>query len=247
MHSECASYLACVQHRCKDPCPGSCGENAECFVVNHNVVCQCLPGYVGNPFAHCEKVKPRDPCEPNPCGHNARPEANGPVCRCRCLSGYFGDAYGSGCRRECEVHTDCALDKACSPEYKSVTFLIATADDADVGFGVHDDASCSTIFFFQSMNGQFSIFFLLLVMLRCVDPCYNKAYGICGENTRCDVINHNAICTCLEDFTGNPFERCFQRKYPQLESQGRLDRRRECASAERKGRKDNVFLPVRTE
>ncbi len=119
-HAECPSYLACVKNKCKDPCPGSCGDNAQCYVVNHNVVCQCLPGYTGDPFANCDRIKPRDPCKPNPCGPNSEPRNNGPVCNCRCRPGFFGDAYDKrrGCRRECETHDDCDRDKACSNEYK---------------------------------------------------------------------------------------------------------------------------------
>lgn len=39
--------------KCKDPCPGSCGDNAECKVVNHAVTCSCKIGYAGNPFVQC--------------------------------------------------------------------------------------------------------------------------------------------------------------------------------------------------
>ncbi len=95
IHADCPSYLACVQQKCQDPCPGSCGENAQCYVVNHNVVCQCLQGYEGDPFVRCKKPKPRDPCVPNPCGPNSDPERSrigfgrdgGGVCKCRCRPG----------------------------------------------------------------------------------------------------------------------------------------------------------------
>jgi hypothetical protein len=36
-----------------DPCPGACGLNAECHVVNHGPSCSCLPGYIGNPLSAC--------------------------------------------------------------------------------------------------------------------------------------------------------------------------------------------------
>lgn len=51
---------------------------------------------------------------------------------------------------------------------------------------------------------------------RCVDPCP----GTCGLNTRCQVTNHKPICSCLIDFTGDPFVRCiriestFERRRP---------------------------------
>lgn len=44
---------------------------------------------------------------------------------------------------------------------------------------------------------------------KCVDPCTNA----CGQNTRCQVVNHRAVCSCLVGYTGDPFVRCvIQRK-----------------------------------
>lgn len=39
---------------------------------------------------------------------------------------------------------------------------------------------------------------------RCVDPCI----GTCGQNAKCQVINHNPICSCSNGYTGDPFVRC---------------------------------------
>lgn len=50
---ECPSYLACVNQKCIDPCPGTCGINAECLVVTHAPMCYCRPGYVGDPYQSC--------------------------------------------------------------------------------------------------------------------------------------------------------------------------------------------------
>lgn len=51
--SECALNRACVNKRCTDPCPGTCGINARCQVINHNAICSCLPGHTGDPFVRC--------------------------------------------------------------------------------------------------------------------------------------------------------------------------------------------------
>ena len=53
INQECASNRACIQERCRDPCPGSCGSGAVCSVINHTPVCVCSPGYTGNPFTDC--------------------------------------------------------------------------------------------------------------------------------------------------------------------------------------------------
>lgn len=52
-NSECASHLACMKQKCRDPCPGACGSNTECRVVSHTPMCVCLNGYTGDPFTQC--------------------------------------------------------------------------------------------------------------------------------------------------------------------------------------------------
>lgn len=37
-----------------DPCPGTCGANAQCQVVNHLPLCTCISGYTGDPFRFCQ-------------------------------------------------------------------------------------------------------------------------------------------------------------------------------------------------
>lgn len=51
--SECSHNRACVNQRCVDPCPGTCGTNAQCRVTNHNPICTCTAGYTGDPFIQC--------------------------------------------------------------------------------------------------------------------------------------------------------------------------------------------------
>lgn len=51
--SDCRSNMACINQRCKDPCPGLCGINAQCQVINHNPICSCVSGHTGDPFVRC--------------------------------------------------------------------------------------------------------------------------------------------------------------------------------------------------
>lgn len=135
INSECASNLACIREKCTDPCPGSCGANAECSVINHTPICQCAIGFTGDPFSNCypkplrmlfpiccsmfislnycdypiaQPVIEANPCDPSPCGPNA--ECNNGVCKC--LPEYQGDPY-RGCRPECVLNSDCSKDRAC--------------------------------------------------------------------------------------------------------------------------------------
>lgn len=53
INAECPSDKACINNKCNDPCPGSCGTFALCSVFNHVPMCTCLQGYTGDPFTQC--------------------------------------------------------------------------------------------------------------------------------------------------------------------------------------------------
>lgn len=40
---------------------------------------------------------------------------------------------------------------------------------------------------------------------KCRDPCP----GTCGVSAKCQVVNHNPICSCPSGLTGDPFTRCY--------------------------------------
>ena len=54
--SDCPSAQTCVNRKCVDPCPGSCGTNAVCRVVNHTPLCNCADGFTGDAFSSCQPV-----------------------------------------------------------------------------------------------------------------------------------------------------------------------------------------------
>lgn len=152
---------ACINNKCKDPCPGVCGTDAICSVVNHLPVCSCPSGLTGNAWRHCspvhrvdEPVHP-DLCQPSPCGLNTVCRTDGVQAICECLPGYYGSPFSGGCRPECSVNSDCSRNLACIRE-------------------------------------------------KCVDPCP----GVCGYNAQCLVVNHNPICSCMNEFVGDPFTEC---------------------------------------
>ena len=55
INNECNRQQACINNKCVDPCPGTCGQRARCDVVNHNPVCSCPEGYIGDPFVECRE------------------------------------------------------------------------------------------------------------------------------------------------------------------------------------------------
>lgn len=56
----------------------------------------------------------------------------------------------------------------------------------------------------------------------CVNQiCKNPCEGVCGLHARCQVVNHNPICSCELGFNGDPFIRCVKEEkskdlYPSL-------------------------------
>lgn len=58
INAECSSNLACINQKCADPCPGSCGFNALCHVYNHVPICTCEESYTGDPFSSCYPKPP---------------------------------------------------------------------------------------------------------------------------------------------------------------------------------------------
>lgn len=56
MNSECPSDKACIKSKCQDPCPGTCGFNALCRVINHVPSCTCLEQYTGDPLKYCSAI-----------------------------------------------------------------------------------------------------------------------------------------------------------------------------------------------
>lgn len=117
--TECATNMACINRKCRDPCPGSCGTNAECRVVSHTPICLCQNGFSGDPFLGCNiihienSVQERPtPCIPSPCGANAECRERNNAGSCTCLPGYFGNPYEL-CKPECLLNSDCPSNLAC--------------------------------------------------------------------------------------------------------------------------------------
>lgn len=163
-----------------DPCPGTCGQNARCQVLNHNPICSCSPGFTGDPFVQClgERSETRrhsisshnaqhefsflepvleeptgNPCVPSPCGPFSACRVVGTLPACSCLPNYIGKS--PNCRPECTINAECPMNLACINE-------------------------------------------------KCSDPCI----GSCGLNSICTVLNHNPVCQCRTGFRGDPFSVC---------------------------------------
>lgn len=184
LNTDCPPNKACLRSKCQDPCPGTCGSNADCQVVSHLASCTCRPGFTGDPFRSCFPTPPQSKirfrsgslfgdiftylilqlylvvqAEPqNPCV----PSPCGPNSQCRQVNGQavcscLPEYSGSppNCRPECVSSSECSQEKAC-------------------------------------------------INQKCKDPCP----GVCGTNAKCRTINHSPICSCIAGYTGDPFSRC---------------------------------------
>lgn len=113
---DCNDHQSCMGYRCRDPCPGSCGINANCRCEKHHPVCTCNPGLTGNPLVKCYTIPPllpgRNPCMPSPCGPNTVCQVMKDRAVCSCMPDFQGDPQ-FGCHPECVLNSDCPGNKVC--------------------------------------------------------------------------------------------------------------------------------------
>lgn len=157
-------------------------------MINHNPICSCTNGLIGDPFVRCYPAPTRDeppptqvnPCFPSPCGLYAECRPNGNNPSCSCLPNYFGSP--PNCRPECVVNSDCASDKACIAE------KCRNPCEGSCGFNSGKKQ------FFQSN----SLASKLIQFANCI------------SNAECRVQNHIPSCTCRPHYTGDPFTQCVE-------------------------------------
>lgn len=213
-----------MNQHCVDPCPGACGLNAQCRVINHAANCICLNNFVGNPFVRCEARRievpttappptlpstppPKDTairnlCSPNPCGVNAACQ-NGV---CSCLPEYHGDPY-VGCRPECVSNSDCAFDKACRNQ-KCQDPCPGVCGSKAICNVFNHIAMCSCP---PGMSGNALLYCINITSAPSTittvrdepkNPCQPSP---CGQYAECRVLSTGqAHCSCLSDYYGQP-------------------------------------------
>ena len=195
--------------KCIDPCPGACGVNAECFVRDHSPICQCFPGYVGDPFRYCNPIPPqevkveppRDPCNPSPCGANAVCKVQNGAASCSCLPEYFGDAYVQ-CTPECVINSDCPRDKAClRNKCKDPCPGVCGVDAICEVYNHVPTCTCP-----EGYTGDpFSYCRIAPTQpppSRVVlEPCSPNP---CGPHSICREYNEQAVCSCQDGYIGSP-------------------------------------------
>ena len=207
LDSECPSNKECRNERCVDPCPGVCGQNAICQVVSHKPICVCAEGYEGNPIVQCDRALPPTterltPCEPSPCGPNAECRERNGAGACYCLPNFEGNPYDpfTGCRRECDVNTDCADNLICS-KFKCVDPCIGLCGDHAACEVTRHVPTCVCP---DGMQGDP----FRQCVLREADPTPAPKpvcdQSTCGPYSICRIVNGVAVCKCQQNMIGNP-------------------------------------------
>lgn len=201
--SECPQNKACMNQKCVDPCPGTCGLNARCAVINHNPICTCPAGQDGDPFVRCyepvvieEPKTPGNPCVPSPCGPNSicQVKERRPVCSC--VANYIGNP--PHCRPECTISSECPQTKACIRE-KCVDPCIGKCGHNAKCFVINHTPGCTCD---AGYEGDAFIGCSAIIIQEPIDPCNPSP---CGDNSQCSIHNGAARCTCIPPYIGNPY------------------------------------------
>ena len=56
INTDCPRDKSCSKNRCIDPCPGTCGANADCRATNHIAMCTCKESFSGDPYSSCGPI-----------------------------------------------------------------------------------------------------------------------------------------------------------------------------------------------
>lgn len=258
-NDECSEDRQCVNSKCVNPCVSSevCGINALCHVDNHNPVCRCPVGHLGDPKFECippsvalgcssnSKCLGTEACinskciNPCNCGVNSDCIITNHYPSCICQPGYSGNPQLGCYKLECESDEQCSYDQTCYQNSCINPCVIENpcAINAECFGKNHRSAcKCSTGFFgnaeVQCERAEcFSDYDcpqnLACDNKRCIDPC--SINSPCAANANCYVRSHQAFCICPENLPiGNPFSYCQRR--PIVEEEPECKRDMDCPS-----------------
>lgn len=226
LNSDCQSNRACIRNKCADPCPGSCGQNAVCQVINHLPSCTCNYGYTGDPYHTCSI--PRDeppaivvnPCQPSPCGPNSQCREVNSQAVCSCSPTYIGSP--PGCRPECVLSSECLSTRACVNQKCIDPCIGACGANAkcrvnnhspvcfcDFGLIGNPNSRCyqspprKNMLYFFKLNPNVVVLTAAPVVndVVPVNPCYPSP---CGPYSQCQPNEQIPSCSCLPSYFGTP-------------------------------------------
>lgn len=187
---ECSPQHSCINRQCVAACSADlnpCGLHAECYGINHRPVCECLPGFSGNPHQSCIPLGCRSDSE---CPSDQA-----------CVNGK--------CQNPCESTAACAADEICK------TYNHRPECACPAGYIPHNNACvigkydiCTYDYDCPSQKA--------CIAGECVNPCNaTEPCGVNAVCKVIDTVPvRTMICDCLEGYQGNAAVQCDKSKYP---------------------------------
>ena len=193
-NGDCPGDRSCVNKQCTDPClhENPCSVRAECRVRGHQASCRCPPGYVGNPQIDC------------------RPEEE-PECRTDgdCPSQLA--CLNNKCQNPCLVIEPCQIPSECKVlPTLPVRTMVCVCPSGYISSGSGTCQATAPVIQLECTKDDDCAPNKSCVNALCKDPCD------CGANAECNVVNHKPICSCLNDYDGNPDLQCVRGKYHKI-------------------------------
>jgi hypothetical protein len=183
-NNDCPNQLTCIKQKCKNPCSDSCGINANCNVINHIAICSCKLEYIGDPFTQCSPILSEMNTKYNWLIFNILLIFN---------SNNFLIFLVMEKIKPCSP-TPCGANAMCKEQNN-----IGSCTCLPNYFGNPYEGCRPECIINSDCQAN-----LVCIQNKCKDPCP----GSCGQNALCQVVNHSPLCTCIEDYTGNPFSHC---------------------------------------
>lgn len=186
--SDCGYDKSCENQKCVDPCIGKCGQNARCRVNNHSPICYCNEGYTGDAFSRCYPQPRKNFIA---CLYS-RFDSN-EILRCLALQ-RDPEVPRDPCNPSpCGSYAQCR-DSYGSPSCSCLPNYMGSPPNCRPECTINSECASNK----ACMNE------------KCRDPCP----GSCGLNAQCEVINHTPICSCQDQYTGDPFTNCYPKPLP---------------------------------
>lgn len=202
--TECPQDKACIKQKCRDPCPGTCGLHTRCQVINHNAICSCSKGFVGDPFVRCIPEQSKHVMLLFLMLNNNNIFKNYYYLTLIILHSccivilfllhdlFIIEPLVIESTNPC-VPSPCGPNSHCQalnsrPVCSCMPYYLGRPPHCRPDCTINADCAGN-----QACQSE-----------RCRDPCP----GSCGPHTKCVVVKHAPICFCENDFTGDPFGGC---------------------------------------
>lgn len=189
IHLDCRPSVGCFNGKCSDPCgqPDACGVNSTCSVINQESTCICPECFDGDPKVECvEKSK----CTPNVKDIPTTPS---------CLS--HGDCEDHlSCDDSLNQCVDLCLSDPCEPNKRCEVRNHRLSCICKFGFLLNSNGEfvCAGNNIKCQRHEDCSSD-LGCISNQCTSPC--EQGNLCPTGKTCVVMNHQAVCLCLEGCT----------------------------------------------